>query len=174
MIRGGRRIGIRLAVKIVPDSGPVGKASWEPTAKPQDLNAIRDGKGDVNLDALPNTIPGVSREELAERLRKMAEIQQQKAETAHRDSLAKHIDTMRRAMPPDQFKEFLKSIEEKEALDMEESEKMSSMTPLELYRYQRRKAQKENIRQWLNVLSVVAAFFGGIYVLFYFLCFFFY
>mmetsp|Transcript_11976 Transcript_11976/g.13782 ORF Transcript_11976/g.13782 Transcript_11976/m.13782 type:complete len:175 (+) Transcript_11976:52-576(+) len=174
MIRGGRRIGMRLAVKIVADSGPVGQASWTASAKPQDMNAVRDMKGEVNLDAIPNTIPGISREELAERVRKMAEIHQQKADSAHRDSLAKHIDTMRRAMPPDQFKEFLRSIEEKEALNAEEAEKMSSMTPLELYRYQRRKAQRENLRQWLNVIYLVSAFFGGIFFLFYFLCYFFY
>jgi hypothetical protein len=171
-----RRQTLWLAIKVVPGAGPSGSTSWgtKPSDFSQRQNTVLDSHGDVDLSALPSTIPGVSREELAERLRKMESMQRQQTMSAHRDSIAKQIDTMRRAMPPKQFKEFLRGLEEKEAKSMDEAEKVSHMTPTELYRYQLKKQRNQNILQWINLLALCAAFVLGIYFLFYFLIFHFY
>lgn len=162
----------RLAVKVVPGGAPSPNA-WD--KKPMDLNqrqnTVRNESGGVNLESLPNTIPGVSREELAERLQKMGSFQRQQVVNSHRESISRQIDTMRRAMPPTEFKEFLRKLEEKEALEMDEAEKMDQMTPTQLYRYQLKKARNENIKQWINVIALGAVFVLGIYFMFYFLLF---
>lgn len=163
-------------MKVVPGGTPSASPSWD--KKPSDFNqrqnTVRDAQGDININALPNTIPGVSREELAEKLRKMETIQRQKTVDAHRESISKQIDTMRRAMPPKEFKEFLRTLEEREAKAMDEAELIGHMTPMQLYRYQLKKQRNENIKQWLNLVALVAVFLFGIYFLFYFLLFHFY
>jgi hypothetical protein len=170
-----RRQIVRLGVKVVP-GGVSTQVSWD--MKPKDFtqnqNTVRDEHGGINLEALPNTIPGVSREELAEKLNKMGSLQRQQTTNAHRDSIARQIDTMRRAMPPDQFKEFLSKLESKEALAMDEAEKMNEMSPTELYRYQLKRQRNNNIKQWINVIMLVGAFVFGIFFMFYFLLFHFY
>lgn len=137
-------------------------------------NSVLGVDNTVNMNAIPNTIPGVSREELAKRLAQMESLQKQKAHEAHVDNVAKEIDNMRRAMPPQQFKEFLENLEKKEAETAEEAEKVGKMSPTELYRYQLKKERREKRTQLINLIFLMTMFFGAIYIIFYFLIFFFY
>lgn len=170
-----RRQIFRLNVKVIP-GGATAQTSWDmrPNDFQQRHNTVHNDNGTINLDSLPNTIPGVSREELAEKLQKMGAAHRQKTTDKHRENIARQIDTMRRAMPPAEFKEFLRQLEAKEALAMDEAEKVDSMTPAELYRYQLKRQRNQNLWQWVYVIMLGGAFVMGIFFMFYFLLFHFY
>lgn len=170
-----RRCAILLSVKIMPDAGSHRGPAWQQPQpfQAQTASTMCSPTGDVDLSAIPSTIPGVSREELAEKLKAMQNIHQQKLSRQHEINFPRQIDTMRRAMPPAQFREFLESVEKKEAESLAEQEKMANMTPMQLFRYQQKKKRRENIAQWLNVFWLAFMVVSSTSLLLYFLIYFF-
>ena len=116
---------------------------------------------------MPSTIPGVSREELQERLKQFHEKQSQSMRVDREKKLALQIDEMRRALPPEQFQEFLRGLEDQEHRTKAEEEKISAMSPEELFRYQRRQKRKAALREWWSVACLSGAFFGSLAIFHY-------
>lgn len=80
---------------------------------------------------------------------------------------------MRRAMPPAMFAEFLENLQEKEAMRLEEREKVQGMTPHEFHRYMTRKKRRDSFWEWVNLCALMGVFVGGIAMIVYFLVYFF-
>ncbi|CCD15720.1 unnamed protein product [Trypanosoma congolense IL3000] len=126
----------------------------------------------VDPRRLPNTIPGIGREELAARLEKQQREFARKYEETRADDLVREIDTMRRAMPPEEFKRFLRGIEEAEAKDAREAAKTSAMSPMQLYRYQQRQRRRLQLQLFAKTVVIFVAIFGCVFFLFFFFFFF--
>ncbi|KEG09886.1 hypothetical protein DQ04_04491040 [Trypanosoma grayi] len=129
-------------------------------------------KFSIDPRRLPDTIPGVSREELAARLEKYQRELAYKAAQATSRELANEIDTMRRAMPPEQFRKFLHDLDAIEAKNAKEAARINAMSPSQLYRYQQRQHRRQWFRRFAKTLMLCVTFFGAIFFMF-FLFFFF-
>lgn len=180
------------AVRIVSGAtgtGTTRHTAWDQGPAMHDVNSVKassssthspttdatDAQGAVhNPAALPNTIPGISREELQRRLEKFQTTQMTQKYKRHEELVSREIDEMRRAMPPDQFAEFMENVNAKEAMQQEELRKVQGMTPTEYHRYMTRKKRRDNFWQWVNVWAVFGVFMGGIGLIVYFLLYFFY
>ncbi|RNF15185.1 uncharacterized protein Tco025E_05634 [Trypanosoma conorhini] len=126
----------------------------------------------VDPKQLPDTIPGVSREELAERLDQYQQKLSYKAAQLTSRELANEIEMMRRALPPDQFQQFLHDVDSMTAKNELEMARLSAMSPQQLYRYHQRQRRRQRFQAAGKNLLVLVSLFGTIFCLFFFLFFF--
>lgn len=121
---------------------------------------------------LPDTIPGLERRELAARLEEHQRELAQKYQQSAADDLAKAIDLMRRAMPPEEFKRFLQDVEKAAAEGSKEAARISAMSPAQLYRYQRRQRRRQRVQLFAKTVMLFVSVFGCVFFLFFFFFFF--
>lgn len=125
----------------------------------------------LDLSAMPE-IPGVSKEELAHKMLEFQKIKAQQSAMhlsgeAQKNLRLNQIESMRLALQPQQFKEFMARMD-KAALESEaELEKMRTMTPQELFNYQHQKARKKAIWQWVNLFFYWTMAAGGSFMMYY-------
>ncbi|KAG8343000.1 hypothetical protein TRVL_06174 [Trypanosoma vivax] len=128
--------------------------------------------GIVDLQRLPDTIPGVSRGELADRLcqqhRKLVRDRAQ-VTASH---LVDEIDSMRRAMPPEEFKQFLRDLEALRLGSEKKAMWLSSLSPVQLYRHQRRERLRLRFHLLWKTLVLFVSVFGCVFFIFFFFIFF--
>ncbi|PBJ69589.1 hypothetical protein BCY84_19682 [Trypanosoma cruzi cruzi] len=126
----------------------------------------------IDPKKLPNTIPGVSREELAERLERYQRELSYKAAQASARELADEIETMRRALPPEQFRQFLQDVDAMAEKNEKEIARLSAMSPQQLYRYHQRQRRRMRLQAiWKSVVLLVSIF-GAVFFLFFLMFFF--
>lgn len=121
--------------------------------------------------SLPN-LPGISAEELADKLRQFEVHRQRESENTanvERSRRLKEIDQMRRSLPPKKFKEFMEDLEKMDLKNEAEMEKVAAMSPQELLRYQTNKRWWHNFWTNLNFFFVVFCALGGFLVFYYLL-----
>ena len=120
--------------------------------------------------ALPN-LPGISQEELLEKVREFEMVRKQDSQqtaNVERSRRLKEIDQMRRSLPPQKFKEFMADLERVDTQNQAEMDKMASMSPHELFRYQRNKRWWNQL--WVNINFAFLMFCSvGTFFIFYYL-----
>ncbi|RNE99148.1 hypothetical protein TraAM80_08353 [Trypanosoma rangeli] len=126
----------------------------------------------VDPKQLPDTIPGVSREELAERLEKYQQELSYKTSQLTARELANEIEMMRRALPPDQFHQFLQDVDSMAEKNEREVARLSAMSPQQLYRYHQRQRRRQRFQAIRKNIMILVSLFGTIFFLFFFMFFF--
>ncbi len=110
-----------------------------------------------DLRGLPSTIPGVSQEELAAKIRSFTA----RHDEADAQRLVHNREALlrlkRETLRPDDFEKFREELEKKEAAGMAEARRQSEMPPFEYQRYLEKKKKKLNRSQnfWVVVYFVL-------------------
>ena len=151
-----RRVALLRTVALVGTKSPDPKA---PTLKQSPSPfATTVGQDKVNelskhLDRLPSTIPGVSQQELAEKIRKYTEHNDQLDKARFQAKREALLAERKVSMRPEDYITFVAELNTKEAQALKEAQQQASMTPFEYQRFYEKKIRRKNISQtfWVAV-----------------------
>ncbi|CAD2214585.1 hypothetical protein ADEAN_000203600 [Angomonas deanei] len=145
---------------------PLLSARWQSTT-PVDTTTTK--KTPIDLGRLPDTIPGVSREELAamiERHHKEAEKEARAASAQAAKLLTEEVELMRRSMSPEDFEKYIQRIHQVNDANLKEELKMAAMSPEQLHLYMMKKKREAAREGWKKMVMLVCVFIGTLISLF--------
>lgn len=127
-----------------------------------------EGNGALHVDPrrLPNTIPGISQEELAARITAYHTKKSQEASAFSSQALAQDVELMRRSLSPNDFEEYMTKVEQDMAAAAKEQAKLAAMSPLELHHYQMKKRRQAVRYEWYKSGMMLFALLGSTALLF--------
>lgn len=136
------------------------------TASSPHLSSSVAGGMHVDPRLLPNSIPGMSQEELAARITAFHSARSTQERAASAKNIADDIELMRRSLPPKDFAAYLQRIEAEQLVMAKEEAAMASMTPLQLHQYQMKKRRQLVRQEWYKTFLLLAAIIGSTFFLF--------
>ena len=107
----------------------------------------------IDVTHLTTSIPGIPNEELKLRVTKFLEAQQQSNAARHEVSVAREIETMRKTVPPHQFKKFLKNLEVAKKKSDEDLLQLEHLSPMQLHKELEKRRRRDSFYSWMNVLA---------------------
>ncbi|AIO01712.1 hypothetical protein LPMP_340860 [Leishmania panamensis] len=163
-----------LAIAVRLHAAPSGEAVVTSTSASASSPRTSSSSGNLGSDngmcidprRLPNTIPGITQEELAARITQYHAQQAKLAREISAKALAHDVELMRRSMTPNSFAEYMVRLEKEQQAAVKEEAKMAAMSPVELHQYRQKKRRQAVRYEWYKTFLLLSSLAGSTVFLF--------